>query len=323
MSHRRAPAWGRAVVVSTTPVAQNIRHILLDVPGCPPAPPGAHLDVLVPTADGTRFVRSYSVVDNGRTGRAIGIAVRLDPRSRGGSAYMHGLRTGDTLTVSQAVQDFELTPGRPGYALLAGGIGITPMIGMARALAQRGADYQLVYAGRSRAGMAFLEQLDADHASRLRAVVDDEDGPLDCAKFVADLPTGTELYVCGPPAMLAAVQGEWQEAGRPPSLLRFETFGSGGALPTLPFDVWAPRTGIRTTVPADRSALQALEEAGAEVMADCLRGECGLCVVPVLAATGPVDHRDVFLSPRQKALGEEICLCVSRLAGDTLTIDLP
>ena len=111
--------------------------------------------------------------------------------------------------------------------------------------------------------------------------------------------------------------------GRPASLLRFETFGSGGSLPTVAFEIRVPRTGLRVTVLSDGSALQALERAGGEVMSDCLRGECGLCAVPILAADGPIDHRDVFLSPRQKARGEEICLCVSRLAGGTLTVDLP
>lgn len=323
MAHRTAPTWEVAVVRETVPVAGDIRHILLDVPGNPSAPPGAHIDVLVPVADGTRLVRSYSIVDDGRTLDAYGIAVRLDSRSRGGSEYMHGLRPGDEITVSHPVQDFELTLGRTRYVLLAGGIGITPMIGMARALKHRDADYRLVFAGRTRPVMAFLDQLHADHAGRLELVVDDESGRLDCGKLVTDLPADTELYVCGPPAMLAAVQEQWQATGRPAGLLRFETFGSGGSLPTLPFEIRVPRTGLRTTVPSDQSALQAIEHAGGEVISDCLRGECGLCVVPILTADGPVDHRDVFLSPRQKALDEQICLCVSRLAGGALTIDLP
>lgn len=323
MAHRSAPTWDRAVVRDTVLVADGIRHILLDVPGNPHAAPGAHIDVLVPAADGTRLVRSYSVVDAGRTPGVCGIAVRRDPRSRGGSAYMHALRPGDEITLSQPVQDFELTPGLPGYVLLAGGIGITPLIGMAHALKRRGADYRLVYTGRTRSAMAFVDELRADHGDRLDVVVDDESGMLDCGKLVAGLPADVELYVCGPPGMRTAVQEQWQQAGRPPGLLRFETFGSGGTLPTLPFTIRVPRTGLRVSVPADRSALQAVEAAGGEVMSDCLRGECGLCVVSILAADGPVDHRDVFLSPRQKALDEQICLCVSRLAGGTLTLDLP
>jgi len=323
MAHRTAPVWESARVRRITPVAAGIRHILLDIPGNPPAPPGAHVDVLVPASDGSRLVRSYSVVDDGRTPEACGIAVRLDPRSRGGSAFMHGLRVGDGITVSRPVQGFELTPGRSRYMLLAAGIGITPMIGMAHSLKHSNAEYRLVYAGRTRTAMAFVDQLLDDHLGRVRIVAGDEDGRLDCATLVADLPDDTELYVCGPPALLAAVQYEWLRVSRPASLLRFETFGSGGTLPTLPFEIRVPRTGLRTTVPADSSALQALERAGGDVMFDCLRGECGLCAVPILAADGPIDHRDVFLSPRQKARGDEICLCVSRLAGGTLTVDLP
>jgi vanillate monooxygenase ferredoxin subunit len=323
MAHRPAPSWERATVRSSTTVAESIRHILLDMPGTVTTPAGAHINVLIPTAEGTQLERSYSIVDDGRTPDALGIAVRLAPHSRGGSAFMHRLRAGNQITVSRPVQNFELTPDRPGYVLLAGGIGITPMISMARALRRRAADYQLLYAGRTRTRMAFLDQLQADHPGRIRAVISEAGEHLDCAKLVADIPDATELYVCGPPTLLVAIQREWHNAGRPPGLLRFETFGSGGNLPTLPFDIHVPRIGVRARVPADQTAVQALERAGAEVMSDCLRGECGLCVAPILAADGPIDHRDVFLSPRQKAANADICLCVSRLAGGTLTIDLP
>lgn len=324
MAHRKAPMWGRAVVHSTTPVTDSIRHILLDVDRHHLiAPPGSHVDLLVPAADGSRLVRSYSVVDNGRNPGALGIAVRLDPQSRGGSAFMHSLRAGDELTVSQPIQDFELSPGRPRYALLAGGIGITPMISMAHVLRQRGADYELIYVGRSRSTMAFLDELEDDHPGRLQVLPDDETGILDCKELVARLAEDTELYVCGPPALLTETQRQWREADRPPGLLRFETFGSGGALPTLPFEIRVRRTGSRTAVPADQTALQALQAAGEDVMYDCLRGECGLCVVPVEGSEGPIDHRDVFLSPHQKSLDNQICLCVSRVAGGTVTVDLP
>ena len=321
MAHRTAPVWERAVVRSTTRVADDVRHIVLDVPGNPRAATGAHVDVLVPGADGVRLGRSYSVVDDGRHAGAVAVAVRLDPRSRGGSAFMHTLRSGDAITVSHPVSDFELTPNHPRTVLLAGGIGITPMVGMARELRRRGADYRLFYAGRSRSTMAFLDQLRDDHGDRLEVAVEDEAGRFDVAVLLAGLAADTELYVCGPPLMLRAVQEAWQEAGRPPGLLRFETFGSGGSLPTLPFEIRVPALGIATTVPADCSALQALERAGGEFMADCLRGECGLCVVPVVAADGPIDPRGVFLSPRQKARDDQICLCVSRVAGGTLTVD--
>jgi ferredoxin len=194
---------------------------------------------------------------------------------------------------------------------------------MAHALKQRGADYELVYAGRTRSAMAFLDQLQDDHAGRLRVVVGAESGRLDCGALVAGLRKDTELYVCGPPALLTEAQRQWREADRPPGLLRFETFGSGGAAPTLPFEIHVPRTGTRAAVPAEQSALDALQAVGAEALYDCLRGECGLCVVPVLASEKPIDHRDVFLSPQQKSLDDQICLCVSRIPGGALSIELP
>lgn len=324
MAHRVAPRWERAVVASSTTVAEGVRHILLDVPRSRPAPAGSHVDVIVPTGDGGQLVRSYSVVENGRQSGGCGIAVRLDPRSRGGSAFMHTLEVGETVTVSQPIQDFELTPGRERYLLLAGGIGITPLLSMAHTLAAWGADYELVYAGRSRASMAFLPDLEADHDVRLQTVVDDEDGPLDVAALVDGVGPDTELYVCGPSGMLAAVQHAWITSGRPPARLRFETFGNSGNLPTTPFIVRVPRLGLDVEVPPESTAVQALEAAGAEVMSDCLRGECGLCVVPVLAVgSGTIDHRDVFLSPRQKSAGRDICLCVSRVADGEITVEIP
>ncbi|MBR7828880.1 2Fe-2S iron-sulfur cluster binding domain-containing protein [Actinospica sp. MGRD01-02] len=115
----------------------------------------------------------------------------------------------------------------------------------------------------------------------------------------------------------------WTEQGRPAGLLRFESFGSGGSLPSLPFELRVPRLGLQTVVGPDVSAVEALERIGAEVMTDCLRGDCGLCVVPVLALDGRLDHRDVFLSRRQKSLDDAMALCVSRVAGGSVSIDLP
>jgi vanillate O-demethylase ferredoxin subunit len=236
---------------------------------------------------------------------------------------MHRLQPGDELTVSQPVQTFELTWGRPGYVLLAGGIGITPLVGMARRLRHWGADYQLIYAARSRAEMAFAHELQQDHPGRVRLTSDDTDGRLDLDDLVTGLPVDHELYVCGPMPMLHAARRAWAATGRPPGRLRFETFGSSGTTPAAPFVVRVPDAGVEAHVPADRTALDVLAEAGIEVMSDCLRGECGLCLVDVLDTEGPLDHRDVFLSDRQRATNAQMCLCVSRSAGGVVTLHVP
>jgi vanillate monooxygenase ferredoxin subunit len=325
MAHRHAAAWGLATVVESVPVTPTVRRIVLDIPGTgdePRALAGAHLDLAVPLPDGT-MTRSYSIVDDGRHRAGISIAVRRVPDSRGGSAFMHGLRPGDSVPVSQPLQSFELTSRRIPCALLAGGIGITPLISMARVLRSRGQSYQLHYSGRSASDMPFQAELEHDHPGCVHFYAGDLGQRIDVGRFVKQLDPDTELYVCGPPTLLAAVTGAWAADGRRPGRLRFESFGSGGNLAAVPFEIRVPRLGISTMVPADTTAAAALQGAGGEVLTDCLRGECGLCVVPVLALDGRLDHRDVFLSQRQKNLDNAMALCVSRVAGGSVCVDLP
>jgi vanillate O-demethylase ferredoxin subunit len=238
------------------------------------------------------------------------------------------------LTVTQPLQNFPLTYGRPGYVLLAGGIGVTALVGMARDLKRRGADYRFVYGARSRNLLAFADELQRDHGDRLELHCDDEGNSIDVQKLVAGIAPGVELYVCGPIPMLDAVKRAWAAEGRPQSSLRFESFGSSGRFAPEPFRVRIPRLGMETVVPHDGSMLEALEQCGTEVMYDCRRGECGLCAVKVLGIEGAIDHRDVFLSDDQHKVGDRMQSCVSRVvaprtagmgAGETavIEIDLP
>jgi ferredoxin-NADP reductase len=331
-SHKR---WGPATVVDVCPVGQGIRQVVLEPaqPG-PPAAPGTHVDVEV-YVNGGRDVRSYSVVGTGAYGNQIVLGVQLARQSRGGSAYMHSLRRGARLTITQPLQNFPLTYGRPGYLLVAGGIGITALVSMGRALKARGADYRFVYGARSRGLMAFLDELQSLHGDRLELRVDDEGSRLDVEELVGSCGPGTEMYVCGPIRMLDAVRQAWAVSGRPPSGLRFETFGSSGRFAPEPFRVRIPRIGLETTVPHDVSMLEALECAGADMMFDCRRGECGLCEVKVLDVHGAIDHRDVFFSEEQHRRRDRMCTCVSRVVSPgtagaatdggeaVLTIDIP
>jgi len=299
-----------------------------------PAPPGSHVDVGV-YVNGKPDVRSYSVVGMGPYGNTLTLGVQLARQSRGGSVYMHSLRRGAKLQVTQPLQNFPLTYGRPSYVLLAGGIGITALVAMGKALKQRGADYRFVYGARSRNLMAFVDELEADHGDRLELRIDDEGGRLDVQELIASCKPDTELYICGPIPMLDAVRAAWAEAGRPRSALRFETFGSSGRFAPEPFLVRIPRLGIEAIVPHDATMLEALELAGADMMYDCRRGECGLCEVKVLEVQGVLDHRDVFFSDAQHKQGDRMCTCVSRVVTErtagtspdgreaVLTIDVP
>jgi ferredoxin-NADP reductase len=278
------------------------------------------------------------VVRSEHEGRQWTISVQLAPASRGGSRTMHALAKGARLRVSDPLQNFPLGVGASRYVLLAGGIGVTALVGMATALRRRGADYSLVLVGRSRTVMAYLDDLTAEHGDRVRVHVDDEGTGLDVGALVgavgrSERAADTELYMCGPIRLMDSVRREWAGHGLPGPNLRFETFGSSGAWAPEEFRVSIPALERTVSVGEDVSLLDALEDAGVEVMWDCRKGECGLCTVRVLGCDGEIDHRDVFLSEEQKASDTSLCTCVSRIAGGsaspvpagsrTLTIALP
>jgi vanillate O-demethylase ferredoxin subunit len=148
-----------------------------------------------------------------------------------------------------------------------------------------------------------------------------EDARVDLPAEIAKLDRHGEFYVCGPIGLLEAAKRAWRESGRPVDKLRFETFGSSGRYPTIPFTIEIPRLGIQVAVPADQTMLEALEEAGVGMIWDCRRGECGLCALPILKVDGVVDHRDVFFSDAEKASDAKLCTCVSRVYGNAITVD--
>lgn len=283
--------------------------------------PGSHIDVVV-LIDGRPQVRSYSLVGLCADG-CYRIVVKRLPDSRGGSAGMWRLQVGERLTISAPGNSFELSYGRSEYLLLAGGIGITPLYTMALALLQAGANFRLLYAARTRRDLALADDLARHIGDRLQLFVDEEGQGIDIAGEIARLDPRGELYVCGPLGMLEAAKHHWHEAGRPVAQLRYETFGSSGSFASAPFKVSIPRLGVTIDVPADRSMLEALEEAGVEMIFGCRRGECGLCALPILTAPAGVDHRDVFFSAEEKAANDKLCTCVSRIAGGCITVDTP
>src|SRR5919112_1208994 len=194
-----------------------------------------------------------------RWGRARVVDVCEVAQSRGGSAFIHQLRRGQEVQITQPLQNFPLNYGRSGYVLAAGGIGITALVAMGKTLKARGADYRFVYGARSRGLMAFVDELAAEHGDRMELRIDDEDSPLDVDELVASVPAGGELYVCGPAPMLDAIKAAWARAGRRPAELRFETFGSSGRFAPESFTVRIPRLGLETLVSGDVSMLEALE----------------------------------------------------------------
>lgn len=334
MADSQHEIWQNAVVVAVEDVAAGIRRVVLRPDQPRPVRPGEHVDVRV-LVHGEPQVRSYSVVDAADDGTRLALSVFRTPTSRGGSVFMHGLEPGQVLELTQPLQNFPLRVGAPSYVLLAGGIGITAVAGMAALLRRLGADYRLVYVARSRAAMAYLDELTALHGDRLEAHVDDEDGSLDVPALVAGVPEAAELYMCGPIRLMDAVRRAWAERELDVTNLRYETFGNSGWFEAEPFVVRVPRLGAEAVVGPDESLLEALEREGLDMMSDCRKGECGLCQVKVLGLTGRIDHRDVFYSDRQKQTGTSMCCCVSRVVSGApetvpggrpaavLTIDVP
>ncbi|TNM70481.1 oxidoreductase [Streptomyces sp. NP160] len=311
-----------ARVVEARDVADGVRRVVLEHAPGRPAEPGAHLQLAVHTSAG-REVRSYSVVDASADGTRSAISVLLTPTSRGGGRYVHSLVVGDDVECSAPLQGFPLRLGAGRYHLLAGGIGVTALVAMARRLASRGADVVLDHVVRTRSRAAYADDLAALLGERYRLHVDDEDGGFDVAALLDEVaaadgdggvPGGVEAYVCGPIRLMDAVRRGWEARGLPASTLRFETFGSSGWYAPQPFTACIPEVGLRTEVGPDTTLLEALQRAGADLMYDCRKGECGLCRLEVASVRGVLDHRDVFLSRRQQEAGTAVCVCVSRVA---------
>ena len=311
--------WRDGVVRATRDLTHDIRMIEIAPSGAFVVPaPGSHINVTVLIRE-RPDVRSYSIVGPCADG-VYRIAVKLLKQTRGGSAYMWGLAPGARVSISTPANHFELGLGRPEYLLLAGGIGITPIFTHALALAQAKARFRVAYACRSRRDLALAEELRERIGDRLQTFPA-EDVRVDLPAEIAKLDRRGEFYVCGPIGMLEASKRAWRESGRPLDKLRFETFGNSGRYPSAPFAIKIPRLGIEVAVPADRTMLEALEEAGVGMIFDCLRGECGLCALPILDVDGIVDHRDVFYSEAEKAGNAKLCTCVSRVYGRAITVD--
>lgn len=281
-------------------------------------PLGGHLNVTVMIGDRTD-TRSYSLIGPAMPD-AYRIAVKLSPESRGGSAYMWSLKEGAQLTVSSPRSHFDIDFGRPDYLVIAGGIGITPLVGMAHALVRRGAHVRMIYGARTRDELAFADELRAILGERLQTFVSGEGPRPDLTAALSTLASGGIAAVCGPLPLLDDARRIWRALGRPQADLRFETFGSSGALAAEPFRLRIADTGREIIVSETQSILDALEQAGIGVISDCRRGECGVCALNIVEVDGTVDHRDVFFSDHQKQENNKLCACVSRAIG-TLTID--
>ncbi len=317
---RNRVEWRDASLIESRRVAEDVRYLEFEVEGgAPRFDPGSHSSIRV-EIEGESAIRTYTVIP-APAGR-IAMAVKLHPQSRGGSRFMWSLAPGQAVRLTLPENRFELNWRAGQYLLLAGGIGITPIYGMAKALVARGATLRLVYTARSRARLAFADELIALLGDRCDLYDSSEGGHIDLASEFAALPADAECYLCGPIGMLEAAKVAWAAADRPMSRLRYEVFGDSGLHPERPFTVEVLNGDVSVAVRPDQTLLDALLGAGVEMIYDCQRGECGLCTVRVLDRDAEIDHRDVFLSPEEKAENRRMCACVSRLTEGRALIDI-
>ena len=323
--------WTDALVVRTQDASPTVRSLWLrPAAGALPWALGSHLRVRL-QIDGREDLRHYSLIDPvmgvdqtqqmAALADCYRIAVKRADPGRGGSRQMWALSPGDRLHVAGPDNHFVLPVAAPHTLLVAGGIGITPLVGMALALAARGAPLRMLYAARSTAELVFGNELRAALGDSLQTFADDEGQRIDLSAEITALPPHAQLLICGPVPLLQAAQATWARSGRAAADLRFETFGSSGHRTPEPFWVRVPRHGVQFTVPANRSLLDMLGEHGVQALYDCKRGECGLCAIDILELQGEVDHRDVFFSADEKAHNTQLCACVSRVCGGGVVLD--
>ncbi|MCF1592965.1 PDR/VanB family oxidoreductase [Streptomyces muensis] len=291
-------------------LALTLRHPLGE--DLPEWEPGAHIDVVL----GPELERQYSLCGDPADRGAWRIAVLREADGRGGSAHVHEeLGLGDKVRVRGPRNHFRLEPA-PRYRFIAGGIGITPILPMLAAAEAAGAQWTLLYGGRTRNSIAFTEEL-GRYGDRVTVAPQDETGLLDLASVLEDLPDGTLVYCCGPGPLLDAV-----EERCPAERLRVERFSpkEQQAGENSEFEVELAQSGRTVTVPADVSVLDAVRAAGVEVLFSCTEGTCGTCETDVL--DGTPDHRDSVLTAEEQESGETMMICVSRCRGKRLVLDL-
>lgn len=301
--------------------ADGVLSIEITHPDGDPLPawqPGAHIDVHT-----GGHIRQYSLCSDPADTTHWRIGILREPASRGGSAHLHTqLRPGQTLHVQGPRNHFALDPAgdATGYLFIAGGIGITPILAMAREAARTHTPWRLVHGGRSRTSMAFGTELTALAelpGGTVEFVPQDEHGHLDLDTLLGDLAPGTQVYCCGPEPLLAAVEERHPEA-------RTERFAAPATQPRdgqdTGFDVICSRTGITVPVGPDTPVLDALETAGITIASSCRDGICGTCETKVLEGTP--DHRDFLLTDNERETGTSMMPCVSRARTPRLVLDL-
>ncbi|UKA75247.1 PDR/VanB family oxidoreductase [Arthrobacter sp. FW306-07-I] len=306
----------------------NVMSLELSLPDggpLPPWEPGAHLEVILPSG----LVRHYSLCSEPRQLQKYRLAVLRESSGRGGSEELHSqIRLGTTLTARGPRNHFKVEDGATHYLLVAGGIGITPIMAMARELKAAGKSTRLVYCGSSRQTMAFIDELQEIMGDSLALYPRDERGRADLLTEIQNAPDGTSVYACGPERLLTDLEGitattlgaeAFHAELFGPATSPARTQAEDETKADAQFEIELRQSGCTLTVPPEKSILDVVLEVNPSFMSSCEEGFCGTCETKVLE--GEVDHRDTILSAKERAKNDTMFICVSRSKCPKLVLD--
>lgn len=286
----------------------------------PPFEAGSHIDVMI----APDLVRQYSLCNDPAESGLYRLGILLEPQSRGGSSAVHKSFTeGQTISISPPRNNFHLAETASRSILVAGGIGVTPLLAMAHRLTALGGQFDLHYCTRSRSRTAFTDHIATSPFAGRTHFHQDDGAPAQlftAEKYLAHPEPGTHLYICGPKGFMDHVIAGAHLHGWPPERIHLEYFTADVSLEGDSLTVIAKRSGKTVQVPADKSIANALIDAGIDVPLSCEQGICGTCLTTVLE--GIPDHRDMILSDDEKAENKLITVCCSRGKTPTLVLDI-
>jgi ferredoxin-NADP reductase/fatty acid desaturase len=312
-------------VVSIKEVGEGIRSFEFEPTDSdtllPEGAAGAHMDVYI--ADG--LIRQYSLVSHDEVTNRYRIAVKREDNGRGGSRAMHELTEGQVIKIGPPKNNFMLYENATRFILVAGGIGITPMLAMAHRLIRLNKDFELHVCARNEDAVPFQEELSVSRlAKHVHIHLDQDNGrsALSPEKVLANPGEGTQVYICGPGGFMNWLRESAIGLGWKDENIRIESFAAPIAkdVENHPFTLHLTKTNKEIEVKADQSILDALQHSGVEPAYACMQGTCGTCITTVVE--GEVDHRDAFLSESEKSSNTAMCMCVSRAKGDRLSVEL-
>lgn len=279
--------------------------------------PGAHIRITLPQIKLGDNTRAYSLVSDPTDRTRYEIAVLHVEPSKGGSALMHNdVKVGDVLEVTGPRNDFRIEDSKAHSILIAGGIGVTPILSLARELARNDSSMEVHYVGKGQDRMPYKDELLALSQSQTHLYFSRRE--LKLYRIIRSDRTAAHIYVCGPHGLIEAVREAAEQAGIAASRLHFESFGYRRQPQDQPVEVELRTSGISLWVEPGRPLIEAIEAVGAWIPSDCRKGECGTCITSILE--GAVDHRDHCLTIEQRQT--LLCPCVSWARTNKLTLDL-